>query len=71
MQRPRQKNTRLNYESGMENAYNIGFAKGKAKAEAIEEVELNAVIKMLKYGFSPEDVSRILEIDLNKLLMFL
>ena len=39
MQRPRQKGRktpRLNYESGMENAYNIGFAKGKAKADVKE-----------------------------------
>jgi predicted transposase YdaD len=55
-------NARLNYESGMENAATEGEAKGEAKEQ------LNTINKLLKKGLSPEEVSALLDLDLEKVL---
>ena len=62
----RRENARLNYESGMENAAAEGEARGEAKGEAKEQ--LNTINKLLKKGLSPEEISSLLDLDLEKVL---
>ena len=50
-----------------------GIAKGEAKgkAEGIAERDINLVKNLSKKGLSPEDVSNLLEVDLEKVLEIL
>ena len=68
---------RINYISGINAALEEGEEKGRAEgkaegqAEGKAEGEMNSIKKLSKKGISPEDISNLLDIDLDKILEIL
>ena len=64
---------RINYISGINAAHEEGEEKGRAegKLEGKAEGEINSIKKLSKKGISPEDISNLLDIDLDKILEIL